>query len=180
MKVLLFGAGENAKKFLSCNPVTKKIEIVGIIDNNEMSWGKTIGEKYIIAAPKEIETCNWDKIIVTPNNCNEIINQLENEYGVDKEKILKIGDLIVPSESNLGSISLCCEQNLANSARFLARFLLGSSSRNLEPKYSCYQSQVLLSLLLLLAFHSLEVYQMLQCARQCMPHLHLLPPLLLS
>lgn len=109
MKVLLFGAGENAKKFLSCNPVTKKIEIVGIIDNNEMSWGKTIGEKYIIAAPKEIETCNWDKIIVTPNNCNEIINQLENEYGVDKEKILKIGDLIVPSESNLGSISLCCD-----------------------------------------------------------------------
>lgn len=109
MKVLLFGAGTNAKKFLSCNPVAKKMEIVGIVDNNELSWGKQMGDKYTIGTPEEIRTKSWDKIVVTPNACDEIMSQLENEYGVGKEKILKISDLIVPSESNLGSVSLNCD-----------------------------------------------------------------------
>ena len=106
MKVLIFGAGQNAEKFLK-TPVAKKVEIVGIVDNNEKLWGGLRG-KYIIASPKLLKSIEWDRIVVTPNECKEIIVQLEKEYEVEKDRIIRISDLIVPSESNLGSVSLSC------------------------------------------------------------------------
>ncbi len=35
MKVLIFGAGENAKFFLNHNPVASKVVIMGIMDRSE-------------------------------------------------------------------------------------------------------------------------------------------------
>lgn len=109
MRVLMFGAGECAKRFLQSNPVSSRLEIVGVVDNDNSKWGKKLEQKYMIESPEIISSKDWDKIIVTPNSFEEITEQLQTTYGIEKNKIIKISDLMVPCESNMGSVSLDCD-----------------------------------------------------------------------
>lgn len=108
MKVLLFGAGENADYFWDYNPASKKIDIVGIVDNDDSKWG-LIWNGLKIESPDKIKANVWDRILVTPNSSEQIFHQLHTQYDIEETKIITISDLIVPKESNLGSISLQCD-----------------------------------------------------------------------
>ncbi len=108
MKVLIFGAGENAKFFLNHNPVASKVVIMGIMDNDNLKWGKKIND-FTIESPEIMRTREWDKIIITPNCFEEIAGQIEKQYGVEKSKLVKISDLIIPEKSNMGTVRLQCD-----------------------------------------------------------------------
>ena len=82
MKVLLFGAGENARRFIRLNPVVEKIEIVGVVDNDPARWGERYEQFYTIESPTVIRSKEWDKIAVTPATFTVIKEQLMTEYGV--------------------------------------------------------------------------------------------------
>ncbi len=49
MKILIFGAGESARRFIRLNPAAGKIEIVGIVDNDSARWGEKFEDRYTIA-----------------------------------------------------------------------------------------------------------------------------------
>ena len=108
MKVLIFGAGENAKFFLNHNPVASKVVIMGIMDNDNLKWGKKLND-FTIESPEIMRTREWDKIIITPNCFEEIAGQIEKQYGVEKSKLVKISDLIIPEKSNMGTVRLQCD-----------------------------------------------------------------------
>lgn len=108
MKVLIFGAGENARFFLKHNPVASKVVIMGIMDNDNLKWGEKLND-FTIESPEIMRTREWDKIIITPNCFEEIASQIENQYGVVKTKLIKISDLIIPEESNMGTVRLQCD-----------------------------------------------------------------------
>lgn len=108
MKVLLFGAGENARRFIRLNPAAEKIEIVGVVDNDSARWGEKFEQLYTIEAPTVIMSKEWEKIAVTPASFTVIKEQLMTEYGVEKKQIIRSSDLIVPDKANLGSIRVSC------------------------------------------------------------------------
>ncbi len=66
MKVVLFGAGENARRFIRLSPAAKRVEIVGIVDNDSAKWGEEFEQLYTIESPAAIRSKEWDKIVVTP------------------------------------------------------------------------------------------------------------------
>lgn len=110
MRGLIFGAGEATKVFLRKCPASRKIEIVGIVDNDSSKWGSKFEQEYTIESPQIIKSRNWDRIIVTPYATNnEIKEQLEKEYGIEKEKLIRPEDLVVPAEANLGTVRLKCD-----------------------------------------------------------------------
>lgn len=108
MKSLIFGAGEATRKFLKSAPAASRIEVVGIVDNDSSKWGKSF-EGYTVETPETIRKGGWDKIIVTPYMHHVIMVQLEKEYGIARDKLLRPGDLIVPAEANLGTVRLDCD-----------------------------------------------------------------------
>lgn len=109
MRGLIFGAGENTRRFLRACPAARKIEIVGIVDNDTSKWGSRFEQEYTIESPEVIKSDNWDKIIVTPYSYVEIMEQLEKEYGIERNKLIRPGELIVPAEANLGTVHLDCD-----------------------------------------------------------------------
>lgn len=108
MKVIVFGAGENARRFIRLNPAAKKIQIVGIVDNDLARWGEQFEEMYTIESPDVIRTKDWEKIAVTPACFQVIEKQLLTEFGIEKGQIIRSSDLIVPCRGNLGSIRVSC------------------------------------------------------------------------
>ena len=106
MKILLFGAGENARRFVRLNPASDMVQIVGIVDNDQERWGERFEQRYTIESPEIVRSREWDKIAVTPAVFNIIESQLVTEYGIEKNRIIRGSDLIVPDKSNLGSIQL--------------------------------------------------------------------------
>lgn len=109
MRGLIFGAGEGTRTFLRSCPASSKIEIVGIVDNDSSKWGSTFEQGYTVESPEIIKSRDWDRIIVTPYAHLEIKEQLERVYGIEKEKLIRPGDLIVPAEANLGTVRLECD-----------------------------------------------------------------------
>ncbi|PIR13736.1 hypothetical protein COV49_01150 [Candidatus Falkowbacteria bacterium CG11_big_fil_rev_8_21_14_0_20_39_10] len=73
--VILFGAGQMADSFIEiCNK--NKIEIVGIIDNDEGKHNRR-KNNYIIRGPDALSGYEKDiQIIITSINCEEILSQL--------------------------------------------------------------------------------------------------------
>lgn len=108
MKVLIFGAGENAKFFLNHNPVADRLEIMGVIDNDNSRWDQKLNN-FTIEPPEIIKTREWSRIIITPGSFEEIAHQIVTQYGVEKTKLISISDLVVPKESNIGTIRLQCD-----------------------------------------------------------------------
>ena len=111
MKILLFGAGENARRFIRCNPASEKVQIVGIVDNVRERWGEIFEQTYTIEPPENIKSKEWDKIAVTPASFGIIEEQLTTKYGIEKHRIIRASDLILPDRSNLGSIQLNCDSS---------------------------------------------------------------------
>lgn len=109
MKILIFGAGESARRFIRLNPAAGKIEIVGIVDNDPARWGEKFEERYTIGSPECIRSTDWEKIAVTPVFFLDIEKQLMTEYGIAKSQIIRSSDLIVPGSANLGSIRVSCD-----------------------------------------------------------------------
>lgn len=110
MKAIIFGAGENALNFFNQNPAGRKLEVVAVVDNDSTKWGEMI-EGYRIESPKTIDQSKFDYIVVTSVQSDAIIAQLGDIYGIDRGKIIKSRDLIVPGETNLGTIGLQCESD---------------------------------------------------------------------
>ena len=110
MKAVIFGAGENTLNFFRKNPASNKIEIVGVVDNDNVKWGEKI-EGYIIEPPEEIGKLEFDYIVVTPVDSDDIIAQLGDIYGVERGKIINSRNLIVPAETNLGTVKLQCKND---------------------------------------------------------------------
>lgn len=108
MKVIMFGAGENARRFLRLNPAAEKIQIAGVVDNDAARWGETFEEIYTIESPDIVRAGEWEKIVVTPACFRVIEEQLMAEYGIEKSRIIRCSDLIVPDRANLGSIRVSC------------------------------------------------------------------------
>ncbi len=108
MKALIFGAGEATRSFLHLAPAARRIEVTGIVDNDSTKWGKAF-EGYTVEPPETLKNGGWDKIIITPYAHDIIRRQLEGEYGIAGEKIIRPGDLIVPAEANLGTVRLNCD-----------------------------------------------------------------------
>ncbi len=109
MKVLLFGAGENARRFLRHHPAARRLEITAVADNDSARWGEVFEEKYKVVSPKEALEREWDLIAVTPAAYFEMEEQLVSEFGVEKEKIVRASDFLVPALANLGSVRLECD-----------------------------------------------------------------------
>lgn len=79
-KVVLFGAGSYAERFLSW--YKEAVMIVNVIDNNEKNWGNEL-EGIPIIAPEKLVNMNQDdyKVIICIKNYNGAMKQLE-ELGV--------------------------------------------------------------------------------------------------
>ncbi len=108
MKIILFGAGENARRFIRYSPAAKMVEIVGIVDNDSSKWGNKFEDRYVIEKPEIIRNIEWDIIVVCFHGFDEIFNQLGNEYQIDRKRMICVNELIVPSQSNLGTVRLDC------------------------------------------------------------------------
>lgn len=83
-KVILVGTGKVYSVFLHIYD-KKKVEIVGLIDNNKSKQGKVIdGVK--IYAPDEIKELDYDLVIITTAYVDEVKNQL-TKLEIESEKI---------------------------------------------------------------------------------------------
>lgn len=106
MRVVLFGAGKNLKRFLRESPVVSYITIVGILDNDKGKWGKLV-ERYVVDPPDKLSTLKYDKIVITAYY-DEIWEQLLGGYELDEKKIIKLEWLIVPGLFYVGDIGFDC------------------------------------------------------------------------
>ena len=79
MRALLFGAGAGTRQFLRACPAARRIEIVGIVDNDRAKWGSVLEGDYTVESPERIRKTDWDRIIVTPYLHHEIMEQLQKE-----------------------------------------------------------------------------------------------------
>lgn len=73
IRLLIFGAGENAKKIMNC--LKTDTEIVAFVDNDNSKWGTEMFGKAIIE-PDEIKSQKYDFIIVAVIRYQEIVTQL--------------------------------------------------------------------------------------------------------
>lgn len=89
-KFILFGAGRYGERIYRCLH-DNHIEICGIVDNNEIQWGK---EKWgmPISAPQLLKR-QWTDgkvIVAVKNQSQEIVNQLR-ELGISEDRIISFG-----------------------------------------------------------------------------------------
>lgn len=88
-KILLYGAGNNCKKFLRY-AIRENINILSIIDKNK--YGNTLGGINILP-PDAIKDFEFDEILVTPEKNEDIIDLLLNKYNIHKNKIKLPGNI---------------------------------------------------------------------------------------
>lgn len=82
-KVLLFGASLGGELYLSKYP---KTPVIAFLDNDPNRWG-TYLLGHPVLEPKEINSLDYDLIIITSLWFDSIQHQLVEELGVPKEKI---------------------------------------------------------------------------------------------
>lgn len=87
MRVVLFGAGENAENLLIF-PLQKEVEITLVCDNDPGKWGRNLSG-YVVEAPEKILRCSFDLIVISSTKywfVEEIRQQLL-DMGIDGGKI---------------------------------------------------------------------------------------------
>lgn len=84
MQLLIFGAGKNSEKLLTC--LKPEAEIVAFIDNDSTKWGVDSFGRRIIA-PYDIQKENYDFIIIAVMNGQSVVKQLL-KLGIEVEKLL--------------------------------------------------------------------------------------------
>lgn len=82
MKIFIFGTGDYYRKYYKW---TASHEIIALVDNNPLFWGKMLDGHKIIA-PKELEAYEYDRIYILSTFINEIRDQLYS-LGVSEQKI---------------------------------------------------------------------------------------------
>ena len=81
-KVIIFGAGENAKKLLRC--LKSGVHVIAFIDNNVLKQGTFFNDRKIISVG-EVKEYSYDYILVASINYSGIVAQLvENEIEANK------------------------------------------------------------------------------------------------
>ncbi len=84
MKLLIFGAGKNSEKIMTC--LKTEAVVTAFVDNDSTKWGKTLFGKKVIA-PDQIRREEFDFIIIAVLNNQGIIDQLL-EFGIKLQKII--------------------------------------------------------------------------------------------
>lgn len=89
-KILLFGAASLGERSIE---EFKKVgaKIIGFIDNNKKIRGKKL-DGYPIYAPSDIQTIDYDNIIITSTYSDEIAEQLK-KMNIDDYDIIQLGAL---------------------------------------------------------------------------------------
>lgn len=86
-KIVLFGAGDIAKKLLNY-PIRNDVKLF-VVDNNSERWGEQFGE-FTIENPDKLIELEFDFVIITSTvyqYIEEILSQL-TDYGIKREKII--------------------------------------------------------------------------------------------
>lgn len=83
-KAIVFGATTSARTLYE--QIEREYEIVAFCDNDKHKWGNELGGVSIIA-PIDIETLEWDEIIITSLSSMEIIRKQLLEIGIPGHKI---------------------------------------------------------------------------------------------
>jgi len=85
-RILLFGCGSGMRDFFSIMP--ESVDIVGLCDNDPRKHGSTV-LGYKVYAPQYINELEFEFVIVTTRNGEEIRNQLI-ELGVEQDRIFNM------------------------------------------------------------------------------------------
>lgn len=84
-RVLLFGAGDGAKKYLQNE--SEGLQVLGIVDNDKGKQGLFIHDVQILS-PEAGLALLFDKIIITTQWASQVRDQLIDNHGIDEEKII--------------------------------------------------------------------------------------------
>ena len=95
-KALVFGTGNNF--IYSCATIENEYDIVGLADNSDAKQGQTYFG-YKVDRFENYPKDYYDFIILTPNDSDEIRDQLISE-GVDSKKIINLGEALSPMNSD--------------------------------------------------------------------------------
>lgn len=87
-KIILYGAGNYCDIYISSEGI-KYGEIVGIIDSNPQKWD-TLKSGYNIGSPDMLDSCEYEKLILTVSNPDSIIDALLHK-NVSKSKLFIYG-----------------------------------------------------------------------------------------
>lgn len=86
IKILIFGTGINMQK-ISKVINYNKVEIIALIDNNNLKWGRKINNIKVIS-PHKIKQYNYDFIIIASIDYINITKQLTS-LNIEDKKIVQ-------------------------------------------------------------------------------------------
>lgn len=112
-KVLLFGTGDGAKKYLAKH--ANEMEVIGVLDNDKTKHGNLFMNNISISAPSMIPQFNYDEIIIVSQWAKEIHTQLIDELKIESSKI------VIPQKSSIKEANKPFEDP---QTRELARFII--------------------------------------------------------
>lgn len=87
--ILIYGAGENCMTFFR-SAILDEVNIVGIVDRDKCGT-EVAGIK--VGAPKDIHSYKYDELFVTPMHYDKIVSMLEEDYGVERDRIVLPGEI---------------------------------------------------------------------------------------
>lgn len=92
--IVIFGAGEMATNLLMRFERQRKVfndVIVGILDNDAKKRGRSM-HGYMISSPDRLLQISFDYIVIACSSFQDIVQQLERDYFINKEIILSSRD----------------------------------------------------------------------------------------
>ncbi len=100
MRVIICGIGNNFTR--NYHWISKKFEIVGLVDSNLGKQGETIRD-FMIEGIDSIPSFSFDKILITPFVCEKLTQTIMN-LGIPRERIIYLKDLqgieVLPTEAD--------------------------------------------------------------------------------
>lgn len=88
--VVIWGAGKNCK--IVVDAIKKdKCRLIGIVDSNSEIYNKYYMNNLIIDAPEVLIDKSVDYIVISVQNCSEILKQIDG-MGIDSRKVIRYWD----------------------------------------------------------------------------------------